>query len=176
MESEGRYSSGMVAKWLYRDNIKMVDVFAITLNRYIVDLSSAEKTFTDVEFQEFNRSQRAVIVGADVESKNGDLNTLKIWINKDESVDIKDGYIDDIIVDDEVYSIYKIQNSINIIKKESVQSFIVNWETLIKVLVGKKILADETIFKIKNIFFGFEIMGGSELFVIKKFVTTSSIE
>jgi hypothetical protein len=174
VEIAGREFSAIVANWFYKDDDKRVDVFALNPNSYRVDMGSLTDDFTEVAFREYNSSQRAVFLSAELEDKT-QKKRLKIWLAH-QQVEPEGSYIDDVVLNDKIYSLYRDKDNLTLVKKEPTLELKVVWQELLKVLVAGEFLEDEKSFSVGKISFGFEIGRGSELFVIEKFTTTSTLK
>ncbi len=114
-----------------------------------------------VSYYDLNLSERVVFLETKVENK-----TIEIWLDKNLITPFGE-YIDDINLNNQLYSIYKSGDLIVLDKDTPTKSYSIRWQDLINALVQKEILTKPK--SLNSIFFGVKMVRGRELFVINEF-------
>jgi len=116
---------------------------------------------TKVAFYDLNLSERVVVLGADIENKR-----VEIWLDRN-LVSPSGEYLEDITLDNQLFSLYKIDNLIILNREKSTKNFEISWKDVIDTLVQYELLDKPTL--LKDIYLGLKIVRGRELFVINEF-------
>jgi|GEM_PF-6623461 len=160
----GEIKSGLEAVWLYKDDDIIAPVFATIKRKYNAIINQKEILCSDVIFRELNISERVVVLKSEINSKL----TLELWIHKNTSIIPAGEYLEDVIINTEVYGMYRDGKTLILDKEKAVSEFNICWNDLESLLKEKEILTDGIDY-IENIALGFKIFRGREIFIIDKF-------
>jgi hypothetical protein len=155
VEDDNRVLAGVKGEVLFGDDDRLF--FSKLIKRGKFDVNSS----ISFSFRDLNLSERVVILGAKVDNK-----IVELWLDKN-SITPTGEYIDDITVDNQLYSIYKIGDLLVLDKDKSTKDYKIIWRELIDKLIQKELLGGVDF--VEDIYFGFKMVRGDELFVVDEF-------